>query len=562
MVSRLTWGVLLTGSIAVLVAVAYFFTHALALNRERQNLVSELRHIGDERGPCAGLVYLHKRPHARDSETDHIAAFWRQAFAQDIVGDKDLRGQSALLSADHDGLIDEPLCLQVQLAHNLGDDHPILAFLRFARQGGDPCHESQTLLPILAALTSHRDHMLAALMLDADRLRCLAAPIAARIAAMVAATAVARPMFFDQLDTLRIAGFLDRWAPEQAAQFACFMEATGQSSALAASIGCTNDSLTRVLTHYRFLGMGPSGSQASSDLAAGTEIVAVKEDHDQCSVRPLGQPPRLFTVPCATLTLVSEVTLAVLVEPIAYGQAKADLIAGVATYSGAQKKLSPSTSAPNSGSWFAYDRRGQPAGVTHLVDLRSLAAALGEDVPDAPLRTNCHRAGARFCYDVDWVETVESLRAEAEVYLSRPMHLFLTEAPGERDGQVSKIFAEAFGRVPQAGAVGRVYALGEDRWLAIEARPQGFEARWKLGAGLWHRQEFGSGERSESKSAARLIAPMDIDHDHRPDLLIQRLERQSIRNTAIDVRDEIVLLHLDKTGQRFVPVNRLVIREY
>lgn len=543
----------MAGSVAILAAVAHFFIHELALNHARQNLVVELRTIDDARGPCAGLSYLRTRPPGRDPEIEHITKFWRQAFAQEILGERDLRGQSALLGADHDGLIDKTSCLQFQLTHELGEDHPILGFLRFSREAGDPCQEAESLLPIFSALSSHRNQMLTALMQDADRMHCVPAPIAAKIAAMVATTAAAQPDYFDQLDTLRIASFLDRWAPEQAARLACRAEVTGQSSELAKAVGCTPDALSRVLTHFRVPGPVPP---------AGTEVVLLAQDGEQCNVRPLGQPPQMFALPCASLVLASDVSLAVLLEPIAFGTAKADLIAGIATFSGTHQRLTPSAVEPTSGSWFAYDRHGQPAGVTHLVDLRTLGAELGEEVPENPLRANCRRTGARFCYDVDWVEMVEAMKGEAEVYLSRPMPVFLTEVPPDHANQPPKAFVDAFGRPPQPGSIARVYSLGQDRWLVIEARPEGLEARWRLNNGPWRHQEFGAGEKGQAAPAARLIATLDVSQDHRPDLLVQRVERQNIRNTPTDVRDEIVLLRLDKAGQRFVPFNRLTVREY
>src|SRR5208283_2843444 len=127
------------------------------------------------------------------------------------------------------------------------------------------------------------------------------------------------PAFFDQLDTLRIASFLDRWAPEQAAELACRAEVTGQSSDLLGAIGCTADSLSRVLTHYRIQGTDPG---------AGTEVVFLAQSGDRCDVRPIDKPPRLLNVACASLVLTSDFSLAVLLEPIAFGAAKADLIAG------------------------------------------------------------------------------------------------------------------------------------------------------------------------------------------------------------------------------------------
>jgi hypothetical protein len=561
MFSRLWTNLVILASLAVLGFVGWtFYAEYHQLSVRTQRLV-DLKRIGDEEGPCAGLEAARSLEPVDDFDLQRAVELRRKVYAAGVVGQEDGRGREALLEADSEGLVDRTLCEQIKLVRELGEVHPVLELLRFTRQGGDACEDPAELDSVLAALSSHRQVMLHSLMEQVEQLGCLPAWLASKIGTQVFETLESEPDAMDDLDVLRVAKFLEGWAPVRAAQFACWVQATGQASRLGTTLGCTPYHQRQVLPRYRYAKPIPALAGADAGEAGG-EVYLLREEGDRCLVRPAGEPPRAFTASCGALTFLSDVQVAVLIESIAYGLARASLIAGVASYDGATGSVRVTREEPELRSWYGYNRDGAPLGLTQEVRLADVASMVGEELPEQPVRSYCTEVGARYCYDVDWTQTVGELDGNAVVFLSRPMRIFLQEARLPADVTVA-LMAEAFGGPVPAGASLRSYALGNGGYLFAAVAPGSVELRWRLsGDAAWRSQSFGTREGGNAPPAARLLAAFDLRRDGRPELLLQRIDRELRHGDLQDANDSIVLLALDDGGLRFETLNTLTIHEY
>jgi hypothetical protein len=223
--------------------------------------------------------------------------------------------------------------------------------------------------------------LLRGLMEDPTRLRCLTPPMNQEVAVQVAAMAHDDPQAFDDLDVQRIAAFLNNWAPMQAAQVGCRIDAAGEISRLGQAIGCTSEHKDRLLTRYRYRHPLPAGGGAPA-LDAGAEVILVWEGRDRCEVRPATGPTRVVTVACADLDLVSGVEVAVLIEQVTFGVARADLIAGLVTYAGDTRAVTASEKDPEVKTWFAYSRTGSPLGTTRMVRLERIGRSRADSTSE------------------------------------------------------------------------------------------------------------------------------------------------------------------------------------
>ncbi len=563
MLARLVWTLLLAASVGTLLGVGVFFYLEYDLLAERQRTVVDLKATARDEGPCAALLAgtaTRKLPEA-DFDLKRNIDVLRQVFAAAVVGaEEDRRGQKALIAAADDGLLSLTLCEQIKMSADIGEAHPVLALLRFTRER-DPCEEALALDQVISGLGSHRSLLLRGLVEDVGKLRCLTPAMAQEVAQQVVNMLHDDAQAFDDLDVLRIANFLSTWAPMAAAQTGCGIEALGHISRLGNAIGCTPYQRDRVLGHYRYLRPIPAGSGAPA-LAAGQEVFLLWREGKRCELRPMADPPRVLSVACGDLELISELEIAVAIERVEFGLARADLISGLARYSGRTRVTVASTQEPEARSWFAYNRSGQALGVTQVTDLQAIARHSQQEIPDNPLRTFCHESGAKFCYDVDWTQLVEKLAGTPVVFLSRPLDVFLREAVVPAQMR-QRLLEEALGEAPKGDAVARIYNLGEGSQLVVESRPGGVQVRWRVnGNGSWRAQSFGAGEGGAVPPAARLVAAMDLQGDGRPELVIQRAERRDQGGAISDVTDEIHLVHLDVGGDRFVTLTQLTVHEY
>ncbi len=548
-------------AIAILAGVTFFFFRELRSLDHRRRVVQDIRGLADEEGPCVGLLESRRLAEGADADLEYTLNGVRAGLARDIIGSEDGHGRSALLAADKDGILDLGLCEQIRLARAIGEVHPVFALLRFVREGGHVCEDTEGLGKTLEGLGSHRAVMLHALMADVGALDCLGPGLREKIAGMVAETVASSPRFLDDLDVLRIASFLDEWAPLPAAQLGCRIEARGDVSRLGALIGCTPDHKRRVLPRYKTLRPVPDEA-GGAGLAQGAEVLLLREEEPLCDVLPVTEGARLVQAPCKDLVLVSGLKVAVRVEAVSYGRVQADLIAGVATYEGESGRLSSTTQDPGLRSWFAYDRRGEALGSASVVELTAVAALFGEQVPERPLKAFCERSGARYCYDVDWAQAVTRLPGEAVVFLSRPARVFLPELELGPD-EAAEHFAQAFGRPPATGSQVRLHGLEGGGELITEGTLEGIELRLRVGSGgPWLSQRFGTGEGGPTPPSARLLAALDVQRDGRPELVVQRVAREAAEAGLRDVLDEVLLLHLPAGAGQFATLNRLTVHEY
>jgi hypothetical protein len=559
--SRLLSRSLVLGAVATLAGITYYFLSQFQSIRDREHVIATLQEFSDEAGPCAALIAAHKVGPVSD-DMRHTINGLRQSFAIQVVGETDKPGRKVLLDAEAEGILDQSTCEQIKLAREVGETHPVFALLRYTRYGGRVCEEEPRLGEILASLGSHRSVMLHAIMKDVHELRCLSPSLAEKIASMTVETLFDSPRALDDLDVLRIAGFLDEWAPERAAQLGCRVEAKGEASRLGTALGCTPDHRRRVLTHYKTL-RALARTDGGAPLPAGTQVVLVREQDNRCEVIPFEGDTQLYSGTCTDLTLVSDLFLAVRIEAITYGRAAADLVAGLATYVGERGKLQATTKEPELRSWFGYDASGELLGPAHIVELRAVAAMLGEEVPERPLRAFCQRSGARYCYDVDWAHAVSRLSGEAVVFLSRPESGVFLQPMDPASETAQQHFRGAFGRLPSEGATIRVLPLAKGGELISEASLGSLELRWRLtGSAPWQAQSFGSAEGGAAPPSARLLAALDLQQDGRPELIMQRVTREMTPIGVKDTTDEVVLLHLGEGQNRFSFLNRLTVHEY
>ncbi len=560
--SRLWTNLVMLASLAVLAGVGLYFARELYDLRAREKLVRDLEEVAKNEGPCAGLERARRIQKesalAQDIDVGRMVAAKRRELAGLVTGSEDGRARKALLDADREGLVDRTLCEQIKLTRELGDSHPVLELLRYTREGGEPCEDVQALDRVLSGLTSHKNAMVRALLEEIPRLQCLPPFLSAKIANLAFDQLAEAPQSLDDLDVLRLANFLNTWGPVRAAQFSCLLEARAEPSRLATTIGCTPYQKDHVLPRYRLQKtVAPHGAS----LAPSGEAWLLREDGERCTVRPQTEPARALMVPCADLTFLSDVHVAVLVEAVKYGLARASLIAGVAAFDGAANRVGPSAQAPELAAWYAYDRGGAPLGIAYKVRLADLGEQLGEEVPESPLRTFCRQAGARFCYDVDWADLVSHLDGEPMVFLSRPMHVFLPRPPLSPEAEVV-VLNEAFGRPAVADVQRQLYAIGDQGYLAVAVERGGVEVRWRVAPGPWRGQVFGAGEGGAAPPSARLIAAFDLRADERPELVVQRVERTLDGGVLKDSLDTIQLMELDASAQRFRSVSRLTVHEY
>lgn len=546
-----TGGTLGALSLAVLAAVVMYLGGAIADVDRRQQVFGHIVGHAEAWGSCAALLEATSLlPTAAPALRPTLEGL-RLSLAGDIVGG-DRRGQEALLSATADRLVDLPVCEQIGLTHSTGELHPILGLLRFTRGGVDPCQDGEALEGVIAGLRSHRGRMLHVLMEHVGQLACLDGVTAARVAKSVASLVREEPAFFDRLDVLGVASFLSRWAPLDAAQLGCRAEARGDRSRLLAALGCTRYHLAGVLTRYRI-------RAAEGSRREGYEVGRVGE---VCELRPVRGPPRLMRVPCAELEPVSDLDIAVLVDPVDLGGVEVDLVAGLGRFSGAERTLEPAGDQAPVPVWFGYDRLGRPLGTAHAVALSDLAARWGVDLPDNPMRSACRRAGARYCYDVDWAQVVSRLEGLPLVFLSRPAAVFVS--PRSAPSAVAEPFEAAFGRPPGSSGVARAYILSAGARLVVDSQPRHVDLRWQLSAGeRWRSQRLGEPDRASGYAAARLLAVLDVEHDGRPEVIVQTARSDGGREKEVfEAIDTVDLMRWDRQAEKFEVVNRLTVHEY
>lgn len=559
--ARLVTNMIILGSLTVLGGVGYYFYVEYHDLTHRTRVLTDLRTTLDDEGPCAALQRTRELDLADDYDLAQAVGTLRRVYAGVIVGDDDGRAREALLEADGEGMVDRTLCEQIKLVCDLGDVHPVMELLRYTRQGGDACDDPRGLGEVLDGLHSHRLVLLRSLLQDVSALRCLPSWLASKIAGRVLDEVRIDSEAMDKLDLLRVAQFVESWAPIRAAQFACGVQAGGGSSRLGITIGCTPYHRRQVLPRYRY-SKEVAAEGLSAAMPAGSAVLLLWEEGERCEVRPVDDPPRLLLVACKDLALLSDVQLAVLVESIKFGLARASLIAGVVTYEGAADRVSPSTKLPELRTWYGYSRSGDPLGLTQEVRMADIAAKFGEELPDNPVRTYCRGLGAKYCYDVDWTQLVGELKGDAVVFLSRPMRLFLRDARLARD-VLDQLIGSAFGGALPTHVTIRVFALGGGGFLIAAIEPGGLELRWRLGLDAeWQSQNFGAKEGGRVPPSARLLAAMDFRNDGRPEVLIQRIDRRNAADGPRDVSDAIMLLVLERSGTRFASLNTLTIHEY
>lgn len=562
---RVVGNLTIIAALAVLVAVGAFFYGEFAEIRDREARVKELQRVAKDEGPCSAFVQASTMLRAGRREgwlgydTERDLQAQHRTMAKRIVADD--AGRAALVKGSNDGLVSKVLCEQIEVSEQVGEPHPVMALLRFMREQ-NPCEEELALDRVLAGLRSHRSILMHGLLQDVSRLRCLSPAMAEEVARHGAQLLREEPQVFDDLDVGRVAAFITAWAPLAAAQAGCAIDAVDSISHVGHVIGCSPDHRQRVLPRYQLLGAVPSRA-GKPDLPVGTEVLLLDRRLERCEVRPLQGQRRIDEVRCADLKLVSDLDIAILIEPVRYGRAEADLISGLATFSGRSGIIRGTRGyEPKHRSWFVYNRGGEALGSTYVVGLDELARQAGVKLPSAPLREFCRAAGAKYCYDVDWTQIVSKVAGHRSVFLSRPMNVFLREAHLSEAAAVSQ-FQQAFGRPLNEGAMARAFDLKDGARLWVEQRPDGIELRWRLLAdAAWRGQGFGQLEGGEVPPSARLLAAMDLQGDGLPELILQRSTRGMRTGKVVDLTDEVHMLHFDESHDGFVTLTQLTVHEY
>lgn len=560
MLSRLLSRLVILASIATLAGVTFYFMDEYRVLRERERALDRLTSLAADDGPCAALEAIRQHP-AADGDVQQTLQALRGRLVGEVAGNGDASTRRVLLAAEREGILDRGLCEQIRLAQEVGEPHPVLTMLRYTREGGSPCDDEPHLAGVLDGLSSHRSLMLHALMRNVPQLGCLSPGLSEKIGAMAAAAVSEEPRLLDDLDVVRVAGFIGQWAPLEAAQLGCRAEARGEVSAVASTIGCTPEARRRILVRYR-TGQVVPPQGAALGLPAGSQVVLLGEAGPFCEVTSASEAGELHTVACSTLQLASDLVIAARIEALSYGRAEADLIAGLGAYGAEDAALRAAGDEPELRSWFGYDREGELVGSAHRVELGAMAAMLGERVPDEPLRAFCRRTGAKYCYDVDWAHVVSRLGGEPVLFLSRPARVFLPQAPLAPEETRAR-FAVAFGHEPVGETFGRVYALAGGGELVVNTGGDELALRWRLaGERTWRAQAFGRSEGGDTPPAVRLLAALDVQQDGRPELVIQRATYVVEGGAPQRVADELLFLHLADAGDRFTLLNRLTVHEY
>lgn len=586
--SRTASRILLVASTAVIVAITYYFMDEFRILRGREAVLTELTEVARDEGPCAALVAARSVAIPRGVNAAVLLSALRSKLAHEIVGVDDPRGARALVEADHDGVIDYGLCEQIRLSTNLGEVHPVLGLLRYTRGGASACDEEPRLAAVLDGLGSHRPAMLHALMRDVAELSCLSSSVAEKVASMIASVVFDAPRLLDDLDVLRVAAFFSDYAPMQAAQFGCRTEVRGQVSLLANAIGCSPDARRRILLHYRVGAAGASSSAANGanavallapnqssfgrslqqvagaadnlSLPVGAEVLLLRESQGTCEISPAEGGGSVHEVACERLHLASDIVIAVRIDSFEWHIVRADLLAGLASFDGTLGRPEAATREPAVKSWFAYGLRGEFLGAAHRVELAALAQASGEALPDRPLRTNCERSGAQYCYDVDWAHTVSRVQGEPVLFLSRPAPILMSAVVATESYSI--MFREVFGREPNSEGSWRAYELAGGGLMFVEIVRDGFELRWRGRREGWLAQTFGRLEGGAAPPSARLLAVLDIEHNGIPELIVQRVSRRATPKGVRDASDEILMLRTSDVGRPFTVLNHLTVREY
>lgn len=566
MLAKVVFNGLLGVAVLALFGAGWFFYGSLARIDSRREVFGTLQQRFESRGACAALVTLRRMNTERQFSASLRATLedLRQEYARQVVGNAEPATASALAGAHRDGLVSGKLCEQIRLAKGLGQTHPVLTLLRFVRTEQDACRRQQLLLPTLQALDSHRPVMVHEIMRQVGRLGCLQASVARGLAHAALEHLRQRPRALDDLNAYRVARFLRRWAPRQAAALGCLVEVRGDVSVVANAIGCTPRARRRLLPRYRSAEPLTHGRGVSAD-PAGTEVLLLAREpgSETCQVMTDRPSPSLHRVRCDALTLVSGTQLSVRIEALRFGAVRADLIAGLGRLRPGTRAFAPAARrSPKLQTWYAYDRKGQFLGLADVTSLATVAQETGsQHVPDKPLRAFCRRTGARFCYDVDWAEVVRRVDGRATFFLSRPADgVFLEQLPsGQARQRARAVLAERFRAEARSHAVWRLQNKGI---LVYQAGPQGFELALQGAAeGMAQIHEFTPGAR-RGLVRARLLAAWDLEPDGRPELVVQQVHQQPEAASPGLESDEIVLMRYVARRNAFEPLNRLVIHEY
>ncbi|MEZ4273096.1 MAG: hypothetical protein R3C68_17190 [Myxococcota bacterium] len=396
MLSRLGWNLVTILSIATLVGVGYFFVQQYKSNQEREKSVAAFLNRAEKEGPCVGLIAAGQLSEA-GTDLERRAEGFASMYASRILKNIGGSGQHALALGAREHLIDIGLCQQIAMMADAGETHPMLTLLRFKYEA-DPCELALELENMLDSFKTHRSLLLKSLVEDVSRLSCLTPALSREVGVAVATTLRADPQAFDEFEEsalVRLAGFLDIWAPLQSAQVACTIEALGNVSKLGNVIGCSPEHQRWVLPVYRYIHPLPA-IERSPALPAGTEVFLLWREAERCDIRPKEGAPRLLTVACNDLQVVSGLDLAVLIERVEFGAARADMISGLLSYAGDRGKLVASVNESPARSWFAYDHNGRGMGRTHVISLQDIASQAGVALPRNPLRTFCRDAALSF----------------------------------------------------------------------------------------------------------------------------------------------------------------------
>ncbi|MEM6732468.1 MAG: hypothetical protein AAF658_12995, partial [Myxococcota bacterium] len=548
-------------SVAVMAGVIAYFYGEWEEIELRDQVLTTLDTRATEEGPCAALEHLRgvEGPFSYQLRTAIDAR--RPSYAREVLASRNRKSISVYLDADEEGLIDRTLCEEIRLTASLGEPHPVMALLRFTREEFDPCDEADAISDVLRGLNTHRPNLLAALMEEPRRMNCFEPDVAQRVASFTVDWLMEEPTGLDDGPVQEASAFLNQRAPVRAAQLGCALDAKGTASKIGNVLGCSQDMRERVLLRYRHTRPLPTANGEAPG-PSGADVLMIGRNGSRCDVRPVDEPPRILTVTCDDLELVTDVRVAVRIENLEYGLVRADMIAGVADYDGRAKRVTRAGTEPELGSWFAYDLDGGPLGTTQVVSLAELADRFKEELPSAPIRSYCRSIGAKYCYDVDWTKTVKKIDGEPTIFLSRPLDIFLERLVVPLDVEAA-VIVQAFGAKAENNTIYRLFRLGENGTLALQAKGASVELRWRRSEDApWQRESIGEGEGGGLPPAARLLAAMDLEQDGTPELLVQRVYRALDGGRVKDTSDEIVLMVLEPTSSNFQVLNRLTVHEY
>ncbi|MCK5688045.1 hypothetical protein KAI87_02185 [Myxococcota bacterium] len=560
---------------------AFFFVGALALlgalffsgvlpglisgppqNTERADTATNVQDAAEEGDLCAAFTDPSLLSAFEGSlEEKARASKLAIKLASEIVGVEVPEQTQILYDALKRHLIDRTLCEEIRLASGAGELHPLIGVLEYAYGAVKPCEKPQNLSLLLRALSSHRGYMIHSLFLNMDLLQCLPPGVSLSLSRFALEEVHKDPLLFDDLDMARVAGFLTSRTPVDAAGFACEMEASKTPSKLAEMMGCSDTDKSEILTRYRY--EREAGSEVEADFIPESRIlVLLSRDGEMCKTRSVKGPSQILKLRCSDLHLLSNLEIAFHIDEMKYGAHRLSLATGLALVHGESQRLSPSRRKPSKKIWYGYSQEGALLGLSEIShpgeEKTTERSRAGQK---SVMRSFCEKSGARYCFDVDWAESLTSLSATPSIYTSRPVNIFYEPI---LESDLLELWAnEVFGIQKTKNAELWGFQL-ENHGSVLGATQEGrFQIAWRASPSeKWQKQSFGGESGKGQLIKARMVVVLNLKIGMGPTLVVQRDVGKKKRSGVVPLFDDVLIMTLNPEWTRFSEKNRLTLHEF